>query len=103
MDTQMFSVVAISKNVSIIVKCYNFAKKNYLAWYHIPNADKRKDSVNFFIRSGLLEKLPSNGAVNTQEEKVLSSDGMTPINRNAIPWQTKIEQGQSSRGWLPNV
>lgn len=67
----------MSKNVSLIVKCYNFGKKNYFTWYHISNADKRKDSINFFINSGLLEKLPSNTAVHTQEEKVLSSSGMT--------------------------
>lgn len=58
-------------------KCYNFVKKNYFTWYHIPNTDKRKDSINFLIKSGLLEKLPSNTAVYTQEEKVLSSNGMT--------------------------
>lgn len=92
MDTQMFWIVAISKNVSLIVKCYNFAKKNYLAWYHIPNADKRKVSVNFFIfiKSSLLEKLSSNTAVNMQEERVLSSDGITPINLHAIPLLIKM-------------
>lgn len=61
----------------LTISVNSFAKKKYLSWYHIPNAGKRRDSVNFFIKSGLLEKLPSNTAVSMWEERVLGSDGMT--------------------------